>query len=295
MRPPYRRPVFLVDMTEKIIASDGVEICTESFGEPGDPAVLMIMGQMASMLWWPAAFCERLALGGRFVIRYDNRDTGRSTSYEPRKATYTADDVAGDAVAVLDGYDIKRAHLVGMSLGGAIAQLVAIEHPARVASVTAISTTKVGATDPSLPEPDAGYMEHAAAFEDLDWSDTEALREMIVRDARHLAGSRHPFDEAAVRELVTRDLARAQNPQSLVNHGMLSGGGEPEEDRLGEIAAPFLVIHGSADPLLPLPHGVALAKAVGEAPLVTLEGGGHEINEGDWDQILGAILDHTTR
>ena len=277
-----------------MIASDGVEICTERFGEPGDPAVLMIMGQMASMLWWPAAFCELLALGGRYVIRYDNRDTGRSTSYEPRKATYTAHDLAGDAVAVLDGYEIKRAHLVGMSMGGAIAQLVALEHPGRVASVTAISTTKVGATDPSLPDPDAGYMEHAAAFEDLDWYDTEALRELIVRDARHLAGSRHPFDEATVRELVTRDPARAENPQSLVNHGMLSGGGEPDEDRLGEIAAPFLVIHGSADPLLPLPHGVALAKAVGEAPLVTLEGGGHEINEGDWDQILGAILDHTT-
>ena len=281
-------------MTERMIAAGGVEICTETFGEPNDPAVLLIMGAMASMLWWPAEFCERLAKGGRFVLRYDNRDTGRSTGNEPGKAAYGLDDLALDAVAVLDGYDIERAHLVGMSLGGGIAQLVALEYPERVATVTAISTTKVGASDASLPEPDAGYMEHAAAFEDLDWSDTEALRELIVRDARHLAGSSHPFDEAAARELVTRDLARAKNPQSLMNHGMLSGG-RADQDRLGEIDAPFLVIHGSADPIFPHPHGVALAHAVGEAPLVTLEGGGHEINEGDWGQVLAAILDHTTR
>jgi pimeloyl-ACP methyl ester carboxylesterase len=278
-------------MTEKMITSGGVEICTETFGDPGDPPVLLIMGAMASMLWWPAEFCARLAKGSRFALRYDNRDTGRSTGYEPGKATYTLDDLAGDAVAVLDSYDIERAHLVGMSLGGGIAQLVALDHPTRVASVTAISTTKVGAHDPSLPQPDASYMEHAAAFEELDWSDTPALAELIVRDARQLAGSRHPFDEAAARELVRRDLERAKNPQFLMNHGML--GGEKERDRPREIDVPFLVIHGSADPIFPHPHGVALAEAVDGAELVTLEGGGHELNRGDWDQVLGAILRHT--
>ncbi|HYN51790.1 MAG TPA: alpha/beta hydrolase [Thermoleophilaceae bacterium] len=279
-------------MTEKMITSGGAEICTGTFGDPSEPPVLLIMGQMASMLWWPADFCDRLANGGRFVLRYDNRDTGRSTGYEPGEATYTLDDLAGDAIAVLDGYDIERAHLVGMSLGGGVAQLVALEHPARVASVTAISTTKVGEPDPSLPGPDPGYMEHAGAFEDLDWSDTQALGDLIVEDARQVAGSRHPFDEAAARDLVTRDLERARNPQSLMNHGML-GGGEKAQDRLGEIAAPFLVIHGSADPIFPHQHGVALAEAVGGAELVTLEGGGHELNQGDWDQILDAILSHT--
>jgi pimeloyl-ACP methyl ester carboxylesterase len=275
-----------------MIAGGDVEICTEAFGEPDDPPVLLIMGQMASMLWWPDGFCERLACAGRFVIRYDNRDTGRSTGYEPGKPTYTIDDLADDGVTVLEGYGVERVHLVGMSMGGMIAQLVALEHPARVSTVTAISTTKM-TPDPDLPGPDAGYLEHAAAFENLDWSDTEALAELLVRDSREIAGSRHPFDEAAARELVRRDLERAINPQSLMNHGMLSGGEEEQQDRYGEIEAPFLVIHGSADPIFPHPHGRALAEAIPGAKLVTLEGGGHELHEGDWDQILDAILTHT--
>lgn len=167
------------------------------------------MGVMASMLWWPDALCERLAGAGRFVIRYDNRDTGRSTGYEPGTATYTLDDMAGDAVAVLDAHGLERAHVVGMSMGGAIAQVVALAHPERVASVTTISTTAVGAENPDLPGPTAEYMEHAAAFDDLDWSDTRAVAELLVRDSRALAGTRHPFDEAAARERVTRDLEQA--------------------------------------------------------------------------------------
>ena len=279
--------------TARTIPSGGAEICTESFGAPGDPPLLMIMGAMASMLWWPEELCERLAGGGRFLLRYDSRDTGRSTAYEPGQAPYTMDDLAGDAVAVLDGYGIERAHVVGMSAGGLVAQLTALAYPERVASVTAVSTTKLSAPDPSLPGPDPAYLEHAAAFDDLDWSDTVALADLIVEDARHLAGSRHPFDEAAARELVERDLARARDPQSLKNHGTI-GGGERWQDRLGELSVPFLVIHGTADPIFPMEHGVALAKEVGGAKLMTIEGGGHELNEGDWDQIVEAILGHTT-
>jgi pimeloyl-ACP methyl ester carboxylesterase len=250
------------------------------------------MGAMASMLWWPDEFCERLAGAGRFVIRYDNRDTGRSIGYEPGTATYTLDDMAGDAVAVLDEHGVERAHLVGMSLGGAVVQLVALAYPERVASVTAISTSKVGEEDTALPGPDPEYLKHAAAFEDLDWSDARALAELLVRDAWQLAGTRHPFDQAAARELVTRDLERAVDPSRLANHGDI-GGGEPPAAKLAEIAVPFLVIHGTADPLLPHPHGVALAEAVPGARLVTIEGGGHELHEGDWDQILEAIAAHT--
>jgi pimeloyl-ACP methyl ester carboxylesterase len=278
--------------TAKTLPSDRAEICTESFGEPSDPPLLMIMGAMASMLWWPAGFCERLASGGRFVLRYDNRDTGRSTAYDPGQAPYALDDLAGDAVAVLDGYGIERAHLVGMSLGGVVAQLAALASPERVATVTAISTSAVSAPDSSLPGPDPAYLEHAASFDDLDWSDTHALGQLIVEDARHLAGTRHPFDEAAAHELVERDLERARDPRSLMNHGTLRGG-EKWQGRLPEVGAPFLVIHGTADPIFPIEHGAALAKAVG-AELVTIEGGGHELNEGDWNQILDAILGHTT-
>jgi pimeloyl-ACP methyl ester carboxylesterase len=276
----------------RAIASGDATICAEAFGDTADPPILLIMGQMASMLWWPEAFCRRLAEAGRFVIRYDNRDTGRSTSYEPGHPGYTTGDFVGDALAVLDGYGIGRAHIVGMSGGGVVAQLVALDHPERAASITAISTTAVGGVDRELPGPDPAYLAHAASFGDLDWSDRGALVEMIVRDTEALSGTRHPFDEAASRAFVEADLARTANPPSLVNHTIQSGDDRPGPS-VRDLTAALLVIHGSADPLFPLEHGVALAEAVPGATLVTVEGGGHELHEGDWDQILDAIVAHT--
>ena len=170
---------------------------------------------------------------------------------------------------------------------------MALAYPERVASVTAISTTAVGEENPDLPGPTPEYMQHAAAFDGLDWSDTQALADLIVEDARQLAGTRHPFDEAAARELVDPGPRARHRPQPA---------GEPRQRRrrrgalegaVGEIAVPLLVIHGTADPLFPHPHGVALAEAVPGATLVTIEGGGHELHENDWDQILGAIAEHT--
>jgi pimeloyl-ACP methyl ester carboxylesterase len=280
--------------SETTIRSGDAEIVTQAFGVPTNPPVLMIMGQMASMLWWPDELCERLADAGRYVIRYDNRDTGRSTAYQPGNPPYTGDDLAADAIAVLDGYGISRAHLVGMSMGGAVAQVVTLAHPERVATLTAISTTRVGASDSDagLPGPNREYMEHAAAAESLDWSDTEAVAEFLVRDARALAGTSHPFDEAAAHNLVARDLERTVRPASLVNHSLLSDD-NGDGGRHGELAPPLLVIHGTADPLFPYEHGVALAGAVPAADLVTIEGGGHELHEDDWPQILDAIVAHT--
>jgi pimeloyl-ACP methyl ester carboxylesterase len=278
--------------SETTIPSGDAEIVTQAFGVPTDPPVLLIMGQIASMLWWPDELCERLADAGRYVIRYDNRDTGRSTAYQPGNPPYTGDDLAADAVAVLDGYGVPRAHLVGMSMGGAIAQVVTLEHPERVTTLTAISTTTVAPSDRDLPGPTHEYMEQAAAAGSLDWSDTDAVAEFLVRDARALAGTSHPFDEAAAHELVMRDLERTARPASLVNHSLL-GDDNGDGHRNGDLAAPLLVIHGTADPLIPYEHGVALAGAVLRADLVTIEGGGHELHEDDWPRILDAIVAHT--
>jgi pimeloyl-ACP methyl ester carboxylesterase len=277
-------------MTETIVKSGDASICAESFGRDGDPAVLLVMGQMASMLWWPAEFCERLAAGGRFVIRYDNRDTGRSTSYEPGRPGYTFADLVADAVAVLDAHGVERAHVVGVSMGGMIAQLLALEHPERVAAVTALSTMPLGDSDPGLPGPDPAYLEHAAAAEDLDWSDSDAVAAFIVADVRALGGTRHPFDEAATREFVQRDLERTANPATLVNHTLLGGEEDDPPRSSSEIDVPFAVVHGSADPLFPPAHGAALADAVPGASFVTLEGGGHVLVEGDWDEVIAVIL-----
>ena len=151
-------------MTERIIRDDGVELATQSFGDPAHPPVLLIMGIMASMLWWPDAFCERLALRGRSIVRYDNRDTGLSTAFPLGNPTYTSDDMIDDAIRILDGYAIPSAHIVGMSMGGALAQLVALKHPARVASLTVISSSPVGADTSSLPGPSAAYSAHATQY-----------------------------------------------------------------------------------------------------------------------------------
>jgi pimeloyl-ACP methyl ester carboxylesterase len=117
-------------MSECVIRVNGLEIATEAFGDPTHSPVLLIMGAMASMLWWPEGFCERLANHGRYVIRYDNRDTGLSTKYPPGEPRYTFDDMVDDAIRVLDGYAIPAAHVVGMSLGGMIGQIAALKYRA---------------------------------------------------------------------------------------------------------------------------------------------------------------------
>src|SRR5918998_2222102 len=111
-------------MPERFIETNGVELCTESFGDPGNPPVLLIMGIGASMLWWEEGFCRMLADRGRFVIRYDHRDTGRSVTYGPGRPGYTGSDMVADAAGVLDAYQVPAAHLVGVSAGGAFAQLL---------------------------------------------------------------------------------------------------------------------------------------------------------------------------
>jgi pimeloyl-ACP methyl ester carboxylesterase len=141
-------------MGSKQINANGVELFTESFGAPSDPAVLLVMGAMASAVWWPEEFCGRLAGRGRYVIRYDHRDTGRSVSYEPGQIAYSVEDLADDAVGVLDAYGVERAHLVGLSLGGFLSQLVALKSPERVRTLTLIASERLGPHDPAMPPMD---------------------------------------------------------------------------------------------------------------------------------------------
>ena len=140
-----------------MIEANGVELCTEPFGDPADPPVLLIMGIGASMLWWDEGFCGLLADGGRYVIRYDHRDVGRSITYEPGRPEYTGSDLVADAAAILDGYGIPAAHVVGVSAGGAFAQLLTLEHPERVLSLTLISTSPAVPTDRALPAPTEAF------------------------------------------------------------------------------------------------------------------------------------------
>ena len=133
------------------IATNGAELCVDTFGDPAHPSVLLIMGSAGSMDRWEEPFCERLAAAGRYVIRYDHRDTGGSTTYPPGKPGYTSDELFADPLAILDHLGVERAHLVGLSMGGAIAQMIALEHPERVLSLTLMSTSPVGTGGAELP------------------------------------------------------------------------------------------------------------------------------------------------
>lgn len=192
---------------------------------------------------------------------------------------------------VLDDHGIGKANLVGMSMGGMIAQLVALEHPSRVASLTVISSTPVGTDTSHLPQTSDAYIEHSAEGVKVDWSDRGQVVDFIVRDARAIASIAHPFDEARMRAFVEQDYDRSGGFLSATNHFMLRGG-DAWKGRLHEIASPLLVIHGTADPVFPVEHGKALAKAVTGAKIIRIEGGGHELHPNDWDMIVAGIVAH---
>jgi pimeloyl-ACP methyl ester carboxylesterase len=279
------------NVAERMIEANGVELCTESFGVQGDPPVLLVMGAGGSMLWWEEGFCQLLAEGGRFVIRYDHRDTGRSITYEPGHPEYTGADLVADAVGVLDAYRIVAAHVVGVSAGGAFAQLLAFGFPDRVLSLVLISTSPATSGERSLPSATERFSDFLASAE-VDWSDRGSVIGYLLGYQRMLAGGVRPFDEVAWRELIRRDVLRARDIAASENHSMILEGDIPSEP-IPSIAVPTLVIHGTDDPMFPLAHGRALAEEIRGARLLTLEGAGHGVDRADWEPVARAILTHT--
>lgn len=274
-------------MAERMVRANGVDLCVEVFGEPQDPAVLLMQGVGASMLWWEEPFCRSVAERGRRVIRYDNRDTGRSVTDGPGRPGYTGGDLVADAAGVLDALAVERAQLVGVSAGGAFAQLLALDHPDRVDGLVLISTTAALHLDRELPTPTDEFVRFASGFS-VDWEDEASVIESQVAYARLLAGGVRPFDEAAIRELVRRDVERASDIAALQNHDHIADDGR-ERPPLSAISAPTVVIHGSADPMFPLAHGEALAEEIPGARLLVLDGAGHGLDRTDWPTVLDAI------
>jgi pimeloyl-ACP methyl ester carboxylesterase len=276
---------------ERMIEANGVELCTESFGHPADPPILLVMGIGGSMLWWEEGFCRMLADGGRFVIRYDHRDTGRSVTYEPGRPGYNGSDLVADQARVIDAYGIPAAHIVGVSAGGAFAQVLTLDFPERVLSLVLISTTAALPGDRGLPPPTQEFGRFLTSAE-VDWSDPESVIEYLVDYSRVLAGGRRPFDEGAVRDFARREVERARNVAAVQNHDAI-----PDDERsrqpLSSIDVPTLVIHGTADPMFPLEHGEALAEEIPGARLLPLEGAGHGVYRDDWETIVRAIIEHT--
>jgi pimeloyl-ACP methyl ester carboxylesterase len=278
-------------VSETMVPANGVDLCVEAFGERGDPPLLLIAGAGSSMDWWEDEFCRRLAAGGRLVIRYDHRDTGRSSSFTAGAPPYSQVDLTDDALGLLDALELPPAHIVGLSMGGGIAQRIAVEHPDRLATLTLMSTT-------------AARMEHADGERDAepapsadenetDWSDRKAAVDRLVTDVRRLGG---PFtaDEPQLRRLVERVFDRtADMAASQLNH-WLAGSGAPIRDRLATITAPTLVLHGTQDPVFPMADAETLVREIPGARLVTLDGVGHEYPPAAlWNVVVAELLRHT--
>jgi pimeloyl-ACP methyl ester carboxylesterase len=258
-----------------MVPAGGVDLCVETFGERIDPAVLLIAGGASAMDWWDDEFCRRLAAGGRYVIRYDHRDTGRSTSFPAGAPRYSLADLADDAVRLLDSLEIGRAHLVGLALGGALALRIAAAHPEAVESLTLIAT--------SLGVPRLGRR-------DTDWSDRAAAVEAMVTYVRDYGGL-FTADGPQVRRLAERVFDRTNDMvASQTNHWIVDGG-PPVGDLLGTIGVPTVVMHGTQDPLIPMAEAEALAGDIPGARLVWLEGIGHEFPPAAvWRLVIDQIL-----
>lgn len=274
-----------------MIDVDGAHLAVDRCGPADGPAVLLIAGAGQSMDWWTPEFCDRLSGGELQVLRYDHRDTGQSSSSPPGDPSYSSIDLAMDPVRILDALDVDRAHLVGMSMGGGIAQSVAVRSPERVRSLTLIATSPSGGDHGDLPGPTP---EVAATFEEpeplLDWHDEDAVIGHRVEVERPFVGSLG-LDEARTRSIAAREVRRTRDMRSsLTNHFLAEGDASVDP---AKIAAATLVIHGTDDPLFPLAHGQALAHAIAGARFLPVEGVGHEIPPPTtWDVVMPAMRDH---
>jgi pimeloyl-ACP methyl ester carboxylesterase len=278
--------------------ANGIVLEYETFGDPEAQPLLLIMGLGAQMTTWDDEFCTQLANRGFHVIRYDNRDVGLSTWMEDAgypdmasafsgdpQAAYTLDDMAGDAAELLDSLDIRAAHIVGASMGGFIAQLVAINHPERVLSLTSIMSGP-GGHDEVAPKP-----EGAAILMVSPADSREEQIEQAMSFRRVLLGSRDPFDEAHERARATRSIDRAYYPPGVGRQLLAVLAAKSRVERLKEVRVPTLVIHGLDDVLVPVENGRLVAAAVPGARLIEVEGMGHDLPRRVWPQVLDAIVE----
>jgi pimeloyl-ACP methyl ester carboxylesterase len=275
-----------------LIAANGVELWVERHGDPAGETVLLLSGSDATTLRWPVPFLGALVDAGFDVVAYDHRDSGASTKIDP-DAPYLLDDLAADALGLLDALGIARAHLVGYSMGGAVAQVAALVAADRVASLTLVSTTP-GLGDDRLPFAADWFVERMAdrLWEPPPRADDQRVA-WVVDLYRMLAGPRYAFDEAGQAALAAAELARGWYPES--GHGVAAGGSPSRLDDLARIAAPTLVVHGTADPVFTVAHAEALAAGIPGARLVLVDGLGHEVPAAFGADLATLVLEHLRR
>lgn len=284
-------------MDESTVRANGIDIAYETFGRIEDPPLVLVMGLGVQMLGWDERFCEGLADRGHHVVRFDNRDVGRSTHLHdaPRpnvlanyfgdhsSASYTLDDMADDTAGLVVALGLDSAHLVGVSLGGMIAQMVAVRHPERVRSLTSIMST-TGAAD-------VGQASDAARAVLLmpPAAGREAAIERSVAVSRVTRSPGFAFDEDALRSRAGRSWDRDHDPlgagRQLV--AILASGDRTQA--IEGIRAPSVVVHGRSDPLIAHSGGEATAKAIPSAELDLIDGMGHDLPAGVWERLYADI------
>jgi pimeloyl-ACP methyl ester carboxylesterase len=285
---------------EDIARVGDVELAYETFGDHSDPPLLLVMGLGTQMLGWRAAFCEQLSERGFFVVRYDNRDVGRSTKFsshrpptpaqllrrDAKAAAYSLADMADDGVGLLDCLGLGAAHVVGASMGGMIAQTIAFRHPDRVRSLVSImsNTGARWSGQPSLsmygtllrraPRDREGYIEHQ------------------MKVFAKTASPGFPRDEADLRELATMSFERGHDPAGSGRQLAAIIAATNRAKDLATIRVPTLVIHGDKDRLVAPSGGRATAKAIPGARLMTIAGMGHDLPRPVWPRIIAAIAEN---
>ena len=289
-------------MPESFCRAGDVEICFETFGNPEDPALLLVMGLAMQMLGWHEDLCEELAGRGFFVIRYDNRDVGRSTRMtgappttwqlirrDKRAATYQLTDMANDGVAILEHLGIAKAHVVGASMGGMIAQTLVARHPDRALSLTSIMSN-TGALWSGQPK--LGLM---SALLGKVPTDREAYLDRVAKLFTMIGSPGYPPDEAELRERAGMAYDRGINPAGSARQLAAIIASGDRSPMLASIHVPTLVIHGDADRLVAPSGGKATARAIPGARLLMLEGMGHDIPRALWPRLVDAIVENTRR
>jgi pimeloyl-ACP methyl ester carboxylesterase len=287
------------------VRANGIELEYDTFGAERGRPLLLVMGLGGQSLMWDEGFCEALAERGHFVVRYDNRDVGLSTKFDhagtpnvmalmlggPSAAPvpYTLDDMADDAAGLLDALGLEAAHVCGASMGGMIGQTLAIRHGARVRSLVSIMSST---GNPSLPP---AQPEAMAVLTAPPPADRASSLDAAVRTWRTIGSPGFPFDEAKIRARAGRLFDRSFHPEGVARQlaAIIASGSRVE--KLRAVTAPTLVIHGAADPLVPLAGGEDTARAIPGAQLLVIEGMGHDLPEGAWPRIVDAISEHTAK
>ena len=295
-----------LDAGERFANVGELEICYQTFGRPSDPPLLLIAGLGAQMILWEDEFCAALAERGLWVVRYDNRDVGKSTQIDwkppadagaaiaerkrgDRAAPYLLEDMAADAVGLMDALGIARAHVVGASMGGMIAQEVAIRWPERVRSLTSIMSTT---GDPRLPPPTPEVMR---VFTNPPPKTAEEYVEANVAAWLIFRGASYPEDEKRDRTRAIRAAKRGFNPEGGQRQMLAVYASGSRKKTLPGVTAPTLVIHGADDPLLPLAAGEDTAATIPGAKLVVLPRMGHALPLAVWPRVIDEIAELVKR